>query len=55
MPHSCHKEKPLKSKSQKAVGHNIKLERSHGKPYAQALAIALDVQRKAGGGKPRKK
>lgn len=39
----------VKSKSKKAVGENIKREVAAGKPKAQAIAIALDVQRKAGG------
>jgi hypothetical protein len=40
---------PLKkSASQKAVGQNIKAELAAGKPRRQAIAIALDVQRRAG-------
>ena len=47
---------PLKkSASKKAVGENIKTELAAGKPRAQAIAIALDVQRRAGGGKKRKR
>lgn len=43
---------PLKkSVSKKAVGENIKTEIAHGKPRKQAIAIALDVQRRAGGGR----
>ena len=40
-----------KSKSKKAVGQNIKTEMAAGKPQKQAVAIALDVQRRAGGRK----
>lgn len=41
---------PLKkSASKKAVGQNIKTEMAHGKPQKQAVAIALDVQRRARG------
>lgn len=43
----------IKSKSKKAVGENIKAEMAAGKPQKQAVAIALDVQRRAG--KPKKK
>lgn len=39
-----------KSGSDKAVGQNIRAEIKAGKPRAQAIAIALDVQRRAGGG-----
>jgi hypothetical protein len=45
----------VKSKSKKAIGKNIEIEMKHGKPYAQALAIALSVARKAGAKIPRKK
>jgi len=38
----------IKSKSKKAVSSNIKTEMSHGKPQKQAVAIALNVARKAG-------
>lgn len=39
---------PLKkSKSKKAVSENIKTEIESGKPQKQAVAIALNVQRKA--------
>lgn len=41
----------IKSKSKKAVGENIKREIAAGKPQKQAVAIALDVQRRAGGKK----
>ena len=37
----------LKSKSDKAVGKNIAKEESAGKPRKQAIAIALDTQRRA--------
>lgn len=37
----------IHSKSAKALGKNIKTEMSHGKPRKQAIAIALDVQRRA--------
>ena len=43
---------PLKkSKSKEAVSENIKTEIKAGKPQRQAVAIALDTQRRAGGGK----
>jgi hypothetical protein len=41
----------VKSKSDKAVGQNIKTEEAAGRPHKQAVAIALDTQRRAGGGK----
>lgn len=37
----------IKRKSDKALSHNIKAEMDAGKPKKQALAIALDVQRRA--------
>ena len=46
-----------KSGSKAAVGHNIAAEMSAGKPRKQAIAIALDVQRRVGGSvapKPKK-
>jgi len=43
----------IKSKSDKAVGKNIAAEERAGKPRPQAVAIALDVQRRAGGGTPK--
>jgi hypothetical protein len=44
-----------KSPSKKAVGENIKTELAAGKPKPQAIAIALSVQRRAGGKlKPKK-
>ena len=43
---------PLKkSASKKNVGPNIKTEMAAGKPRQQAIAIALDVQRRAKGKK----
>jgi len=47
---------PLKkSKSKKAIGENIKVEEKHGKPKKQAIAIALNVARKAGADIKKKK
>jgi hypothetical protein len=37
-----------KSKSKKAIGRNIATEEAAGKPKKQAIAIALNVARKAG-------
>ena len=37
----------VKSASRKAVGQNIRREIQAGKPQRQAVAIALDVQRRA--------
>lgn len=45
----------IKSKSDKAVGKNIATEVKAGKPQKQAIAIALSVQRWAGGGKKKGK
>jgi hypothetical protein len=45
----------IKSASKSAIGKNIKIEESSGKPKKQAIAIALDVNRKAGGKIPKKK
>lgn len=46
---------PLKkSGSKKAIGENIKAEEEAGKPQKQAVAIALDVARKAGAKIPKK-
>lgn len=36
----------IKSKSQAAVGENIKREQESGRPHDQAIAIALEVQRR---------
>lgn len=44
----------VKSKSKKAVGENIKREEEAGKPKKQAIAIALNVARKAGAKIPKK-
>lgn len=47
---------PLKkSASKEAVRENVKTELAAGKSRKQAVAIALDVQRRAGGGKGRKR
>lgn len=40
-----------KSASDKAIGPNIKTEMAAGKPYPQALAIALSTQDRARQGK----
>lgn len=45
----------IKSKSKKAIGENIKIEKDAGKKQDQAVAIALDVARKAGAKIPKKK
>lgn len=37
----------IKSSSKKAVGKNIEREEEAGKPRKQAIAIALDVKRRA--------
>jgi len=44
-----------KSKSKKAVSRNIKTEMEAGKPQKQAVAIALNVARKAGAKIPKTK
>jgi hypothetical protein len=44
----------IKSASKKAIGKNIKAEEK-SKPKKQAIAIALDVARKAGAKIPKKK
>ena len=44
----------IKSKSKKAIGINIKTEMAAGKPQKQAVAIALDVARRAGAKMPKK-
>lgn len=38
-----------KSGSKAAIGKNIEAEKAAGRPKKQAIAIALDVQRRAGG------
>jgi len=46
----------IKSKSKKAISQNIRTEMDEGhKPQKQAVAIALDVARKAGAKIPKKK
>jgi hypothetical protein len=44
-----------KSGSKAAIGQNIKTEEAAGRPHDQAVAIALETDRRAGGGnaKPR--
>lgn len=44
----------IKSKSKAAIGKNIKTEMKAGKPQKQAVAIALDVARRAGAKIPKK-
>lgn len=44
----------IKSSSKDAIGKNIKMEEKT-KPKKQAIAIALDVARRAGGNIPKKK
>ena len=44
----------IKSKSKEAIGKNIKTEMKAGKPQKQAIAIALDVARRAGAKIPKK-
>jgi hypothetical protein len=44
----------IKSPSKKAVGQNIKREEAANKPHKQAVAIALDVARRAGAKIPKK-
>lgn len=41
----------IKSASKAAVSKNIKAEMHAGKPKKQAVAIALETQRRSGGGK----
>ena len=45
---------PLR-RGKKAIGKNIAIEEAHGKPHAQAVAIALDVARRGGADIPKKK
>jgi hypothetical protein len=40
-----------KSGSKQSVGKNIRTEMAAGKPQKQAIAIAMDVKRRAKGGK----
>jgi len=42
-------------KGKKNIGKNIETEKAHGKPHAQAVAIALDVARRSGANIPKKK
>lgn len=44
-----------KSGSKASIGKNIAAEESAGRPRAQAVAIALDTARRAGGDVPKKK
>lgn len=44
-----------KSGSKKSIGKNIKTEEMAGKPKKQAIAIALNVARKAGDKIPEKR
>lgn len=39
----------MKSKSKKAVGKNVDMEESMGKPYKQSIAIALKTKKEAKG------
>ena len=39
----------IKSPSKEAVSENIRTEIAHGKPQKQAVAIALDTQRRSAG------
>ena len=43
-----------KSRSKKSIGKNISTEEKSGKPHKQAIAIALNVARKAGAKIPKK-
>ena len=45
----------VKSSSKKAISKNIKTEMDAGRPQKQAVAIALNVARKASGKPPQKK
>ena len=45
----------IKSKSKKSIGENISTEEATGKSKRQAIAIALNVARKAGAAIPKKK
>ena len=45
----------MKGKGKKAISTNIKTEMAAGKPPKQAIAIALNTARKAGGKFPKPK
>lgn len=45
----------IKSKSKAAIGKNIAIEESAGKPRKQAVAIALNTARESGAKIPKKK
>jgi len=45
----------IKSASKKAIGENIGREEAAGRPKPQAIAIALDVARRAGAKIPKKR
>lgn len=45
----------IKSKKREAVGKNIAKMEREGYPHRQAVAAALETQRRAGGGKPKPK
>jgi hypothetical protein len=45
----------IHSKSKKAIGKNIEIEQSAGKPHKQAVAIALNTARTAGAKIPKGK
>lgn len=45
---------PLQGGGKKGIGPNVKTEESAGKPFKQALAIALDKARKTGADIPQK-
>lgn len=42
-------------RGKKNIGKNIVIEEAHGKPHAQAVAIALDMARRGGTDIPKKK
>ena len=45
----------IKGKSKKTISSNIRELKASGRPQAQAVAIALDVAKKAGANIPRKR
>jgi hypothetical protein len=45
----------IKSASKKAISENIKTEMKSNRPQKQAIAIALETARKAGGNIPKPK